>query len=81
MRFAADRKQLVTFISDENVKTIQGYAVLSFEVASFGSFRYKKNHFVVAYIDESIKRKRIKNDITSNRTNDVTTIYISGASY
>ena len=36
-------------ISDENVKTIEGYVGLNFEVASFSSFRdIKKNHFVAA---------------------------------
>ena len=47
----------------ENVKTIEGYVVLNFELASFGSFRdIPKNHFVTAAeagIDDSIKRKCI----------------------
>ena len=50
-------------ISSENVKTIEGYVVLNFEVASFRSFRdIKKIHFVTAKadIDDSIKRKRIR---------------------
>ena len=50
-------------ISGENVKTIEGYTVLNFEVASFSTFRdIKKNHFVTAQaeIDDSIKRKRIR---------------------
>ena len=50
-------------ISGENVKTIEGYGVLNFEVASFSSFRYiQKNHFVTAAvgIDDIIKRKRIR---------------------
>ena len=49
-------------ISGENVKTIDGYAVLNFEVASFSSFRDIENHFVTeaaADIDDSINRKRI----------------------
>ena len=51
-------------ISGKNVKTIECYDVLNFEVASFISFRdIKKNHFVTAAeadIDDSIKRKRIR---------------------
>ena len=39
-------------ISGENEKTIEGYAVLNFEVASFSSFRdVPKNHFVTAEAD------------------------------
>ena len=44
--------------------TIEGYAVVNFEVTSFSSFRdIKKNYFVTAAeaaadIDDSIKRKR-----------------------
>ena len=44
-------------ISGGNVKTVEGYAVLNLEVASFWSFRdIKKNHFVMvaeADIDNS----------------------------
>ena len=51
-------------LSGENVKTIEGFAVLNFEVAGFSSFRdIPKNHFVTAaeaHIDDSIKRKRIR---------------------
>ena len=51
-------------ISGESVKTIEGYAVLNFEVASSNSFRdIKKNHFVTAAaadIDDSIKQKRLR---------------------
>ena len=50
-------------ISGQNVKTIDGYAALNFEVAGFSSFRdIPKNHFVTAEadIDDSIKRKRIR---------------------
>ena len=51
-------------VSGENVKTIEGYAVLDFEFASFESFRDipPKNHFVTAEadIDDSMKRKRIR---------------------
>ena len=50
-------------ISAENVKTIEGYATLNFEVASLSSFRDIKNHFVTAAeadINDSIKRKRIR---------------------
>ena len=38
---------VVDVISGENVKTIEGYAVLNFEVASFSSFRdiLKKKSF------------------------------------
>ena len=49
-------------ISGENVKTIEGYAVVNFEVTSFSSFQDIKNHFVTATeadIDDSIKRKRV----------------------
>ena len=42
----------------ESVKTIEGYAVLNFDVASSNSFRdiFKKKHFVTAAadIDDSI---------------------------
>ena len=55
-------------ISGRSVKTIERYAVLNREVASFNSFRdISQNHFVTAAdtateadIDESIKRKRIR---------------------
>ena len=53
-------------ISGESVKTVEGYAVWNFEVASFSSFRdiKKTDHFVTAAaqadIDDSIKRKRIR---------------------
>ena len=45
-------------ISCENVKNIEGYAVLNFEVVSFSNFwDIKKNHFpMAADIDESIKK-------------------------
>ena len=46
-------------ISSENVKTMEGYAVLNFEVASSSSFRdIPKNHFMTAEeadINDSIK--------------------------
>ena len=44
-------------ISSENVKTIEGCAVLNFEVGSFRSFRdIIQNHFeTAADIDDSIK--------------------------
>ena len=52
-------------ISSENVRTIDGYAVLNIDVASFNSFRnIQINHFVTAEaaadIDGSIKRKRLR---------------------
>ena len=46
-------------ISAENVKTVECYAELNFEVASFSSFRdIPKNHLVTAAadIDDNIKR-------------------------
>ena len=48
--------------SGGNVKTIEGYSVLDFEVASFSSFwDIPTNHFVkAADIDDSIKRKHIR---------------------
>ena len=48
-------------ISGKNVKTIEGYAVVNFEVASSNSFRdINKNHFVAAAdIGDSIKQKRL----------------------
>ena len=55
-------------VSSENVRTVEGYVVLNFEVASFSSFRdIQKIQFVTAAeaaaeaagIDDSIKRKRI----------------------
>ena len=45
MRFAADRKSKVTSFSGENVKTIEGYAVLNFEDVSYNSFRYIEKTF------------------------------------
>ena len=49
--------------SGENVKTIEGYALLNFEDASFSSFRdIPKIIFGTAEaadIDDSVKRKRI----------------------
>ena len=58
-------------IPGENVKTIEGYAVLNFEVASFSSFRDIKNHFVTAAteaeakldIDESIRVSLNNNNV------------------
>ena len=54
----------MTAVSGENIKTIEGYAVLNFDVASFNSFRdMQKTHFVTAAeadISDSIKRKRIR---------------------
>ena len=51
-------------ISGGNVKTIEGYTGLNFEVSGFSSFRdIKKNHFVTAAevdIYDSTKRKRIR---------------------
>ena len=50
-------------ISRENLKTIDSYDVLNFEVAGLMSFRNieEKNHFLTAAdIDSSIKRKRIR---------------------
>ena len=52
-------------ISGRNVKTMEGYLVINFEVASSNSFQdIKKNHFVMAPakadIDASIKRKRFR---------------------
>ena len=48
----------------ENVKTIEGYAELNFEDASFITSRYilKKDHFMTAAMDinDSIKWKRIQ---------------------
>ena len=61
--------------SGGNVNTIEGYAVLNFEVAGFISFwDIKKNHFVTtaaavaaADVSDTIKRKRIrlKNEATA----------------
>ena len=52
-------------ISGRNVKTIEGYLVVNFEVASSNSFiDIPKNNFVTpaaeADIDDSIKRKRFR---------------------
>ena len=50
-------------ISGQNVKTIEGYIVVNFAVASSNSFRdIKINHFVTATADtdDSIKRKRFR---------------------
>ena len=50
-------------ISGENVETIECYAVLNFEAATFSSFRDSNKNFVteaVADIDDIIKRKRIR---------------------
>ena len=51
-------------ISGDNLKTIECYAVLDCEVASFSSFRdIEKNRFVTATeaeIDDSSNRKRIR---------------------
>ena len=58
-------------ITGGNVKTIEGYAELNFEFASFSSFWYiQRNHFVTtaaaaeADIDDSIKRKRTRVSLT-----------------
>ena len=65
----------IGLISGENVKTIEGYVELNFEVASFSSFRDIEKHFVTAAaeakadIDDSIKRRRIRvspNDLLEN---------------
>ena len=54
-------------ISGRNVKTIEGYIVVNFEVATANIFQdtIQKNHFVNAEaeeadIDDSIKRKRFR---------------------
>ena len=52
-------------ISCENAKTVEGYALLYFAVASSSSFGdIQRNHFVTAEseadINDSIKRKRIR---------------------
>ena len=52
-------------ISGKNVKIIEGYVVLNFEVAISSGFRdMHKHHFMTAAakadIDESIKRNRIR---------------------
>ena len=50
--------------SGENIKTVEGHAVLNFEVTSFSSFRdIKKNHFLreaALDIDDNIKWKPIR---------------------
>ena len=48
-------------MSGRNIKTIEGYLMVYFEVTSSNSFRDIKKHFVTAAeadIDDSIKRKR-----------------------
>ena len=53
-------------ISGENVKTIEGYGVLNFEVASFiVSEIFKKIHFVTVDIDDNVKRKRVRVSLKS----------------
>ena len=52
-------------ISGRNVKTLEGYLVVNFEVARSNSFEiFPQNHFVTAAsmvdIDDSIKRKRFR---------------------
>ena len=51
-------------VSGKNVKTVENYAVLHFEVASFSSFEDIKSHFMTtaaeADIDNRIKRKCIR---------------------
>ena len=53
-------------VSGENVRTIEGYALLNFEVSEFSGFsNIQKNLFVAAAeaavdIDDSITRKRIR---------------------
>ena len=62
-------------IFGENVKNIEGYAVLNFEVAcSVVSEIFKTNQFVTAEaewadIDDSIKRKRIHVSLNNTRDN------------
>ena len=65
-------------ISGESVKTIESYAMLNFEVASFGCFPdIQKSHFVTAAakaepdIDGSIKRKRIRVSLNATKTNQI----------
>ena len=52
-----------------NVKTLECYAVVNFEVAISSCFRELKNHFVTAAadIDDSIKRKRIHVSLKKNK--------------
>ena len=63
-------------ISSENVKPVDGYAVLNFEVASFNRFRdIKTKSFRDGGGDDSIKRKRIRvslNDPDSVHVNSKT---------
>ena len=52
-------------ISGQNVKTIEGYLAVNFEVVGYNSFRdIRKKYFVTAakadIIDDGIKRKRIR---------------------
>ena len=50
-------------ISSGNIKTVEGYAALHFEVASFSSFRDIKKHFVTAakaYIRVSLNRSTLR---------------------
>ena len=57
-------------ISRENMKTLESYAALNFEVASFSSFRDippKIISFRLADIDDSIKRKRIRVSLNEKR--------------
>ena len=56
-------------ISGESVKTIEYYAALNFEVASFSSFRDipKKYFATAADIDDTSKRKCIRASLTKYR--------------
>ena len=61
-------------LSGRNVKTMEGYLVISFEVANSNGFRYiPQNHFVTAEtaaeadIDDSIKRKRFRVSLNNNK--------------
>ena len=51
-------------VSGGNVRTIEGYAALNFEVSEFSSFRYIPKEIIsaeaAADIDDSITRKRIR---------------------
>ena len=55
------------YISGRNVKTVEGYVLVHFEVIGFNSFLYiHKNHFVMtaevaaADFNDSINRKRVR---------------------
>ena len=59
-------------IASENIKTIEGYAVLNFKVASFSSFRDIQNNSFRDGAGGGHQRKRIRISLNKKATEQLT---------